>query len=251
MEAQIMTPCIQKTLIRLALFSIFSTTLVSQVFAENVAPIAVQWTPVTLQQAMGKIPVGDPVRGAEVHKDFFCASCHGDKGVSPSLNWPHLASQKASYTAKMMLDYQRALRLEGRRAALMRDIALMLTPQQISDVAAFYAQQTAPRDEETPRPQAEKGEKDVDARQLVRKGDRDRLITPCASCHGASGQGGLREVPSLAGQNPLYFVSTLLDYQSGVRNNDNVKGMRFFAAKLSRSEIEMLAAYYADLGLHK
>jgi cytochrome c553 len=45
----------------------------------------------------------------------------------------------------------------------------------------------------------------------------------------------------------LYFVRTLLDYQSGVRHNDSAKGMSAFAKKLSRREIEALATYYADL----
>jgi cytochrome c553 len=81
----------------------------------------------------------------------------------------------------------------------------------------------------------------------VRQGDPKRLITPCASCHGTSGQGGNREAPALAGQNPLYLVRTLLDYHNGVRANDSLKGMQVFAHKLTRQEVESLAAYYADL----
>ena len=209
------------------------------------APTAKAWTPAALRGALTALPAGDAERGRVVNQQLFCASCHGAKGVAPTQNWPHLAGQKAAYTAKMMLDYQSSLRLENKGAALMHDIAVMMTPQQIADVSAFYAAQPAPRDDGTPRPQVV--DRGMSAEQLVRKGDPTRLLTPCASCHGVKGQGGKLEASALAGQNPLYFTRTLLNYQSGVRHNDAAKGMRAFAKKLTRSEIEALATYYADL----
>jgi cytochrome c553 len=205
------------------------------------------WTPGSLRQALNSLPKGDAAVGQKVHQQLFCASCHGAIGVAPTQNWPHLAGQKAAYTAKMLLDYQSGLRREGKRAELMHDIAVMMSPQQIADVSAFYALQSAPRNDGTPRPAAQKAHQDVDAAQLVRKGDPSRLLTACASCHGVVGQGGNREASALAGQNPLYFVRTLLDYQSGLRANDSAKGMSTFAKKLTRTEIESLATYYADL----
>jgi cytochrome c553 len=208
------------------------------------APAAKAWTPATLRGALAALPKGDADRGRVVNQQLFCASCHGDTGVAPTQNWPHLAGQKAAYTAKMMLDYQRRLRSENKGAALMHDLAVMMTPQQIADVSAFYAAQPAPRDDGTPRPTAGQG---LSAEQLVRKGDPARLLTPCASCHGVKGQGGKLEASALAGQNPLYFTRTLLHYQSGLRANDAAKGMSHFAKKLTRGEIDALAAYYADL----
>lgn len=213
------------------------------------APAAKAWTPATLRGALAALPQGDAERGRVVNQQLFCASCHGDKGVAPTQNWPHLAGQKAAYTAKMMLDYQSRLRHENQGAALMHDVAVMMTPQQIADVSAFYAGQPAPRDDGTPRPVA-LGQ-GLTAEQLVRKGDPTRLLTPCASCHGVKGQGGKLEASALAGQNPLYFARTLLHYQSGVRANDAAKGMSHFAKKLTRGEIDALAAYYADLPVKK
>jgi cytochrome c553 len=207
--------------------------------------VAKPWTPATLRSALSALPKGDPVRGREVNQQLFCASCHGDQGQAPTLNWPHMAGQRADYTAKMLLDYQSRRRLENKGAELMHDIAVMMTPQQIADVSAFYATLPAPRDDGTPRPAART--EGLSAEQLVRKGDPARLITPCASCHGVQGQGGKLEASALAGQNPQYLVRTLLDYQSGLRHNDAAKGMRAFAKRLTRSEIDALARYYADL----
>lgn len=209
------------------------------------APVAKAWTPATLRQALAALPQGDAERGRVVNQQLFCASCHGDSGVAPTQNWPHLAGQKAAYTAKTLLDYQSRLRREDQGAALMHDIAVLLTPQQIADVSAFYAAQPAPQGDGTPRPAADG--KGLTAEQLVKKGDPARLLTPCASCHGVKGQGGKLEASALAGQNPLYFTRTLLHYQSGQRANDAAKGMSAFARKLTRGEIDALAAYYADL----
>lgn len=211
------------------------------------APAAKAWTSATLRGALSALPPSDAERGRVVNQQLFCASCHGDTGVAPTQNWPHLAGQKAAYTAKMLLDYQSRLRSENKGAALMHDIAVMLTPQQIADVSAFYAAQPAPRDDATPRPVAE----GLLAAQLVKKGDPSRLLTPCASCHGVKGQGGKLEASALAGQNPLYVTRTLLNYQSGVRANDAARGMSAFAKKLTRNEINALATYYADLPVTK
>lgn len=221
----------------------------SDTTATHGQPIATAkaWTPATLRTALGSLPTGNAQAGQVAHDQLFCASCHGDKGVAPTQNWPHLAGQRAAYTAKMLLDYQDKRRLEGQRAELMHDIAVLMTPQQIADVSAFYAAQPAPRNDGTPRPSAQAAAHGVPAQTLVRHGDKTRLITPCASCHGVVGQGGKLEASALAGQNPLYLVRTLLDYQSGLRHNDSAKGMQAFAKKLSRSEIEALATYYADL----
>lgn len=212
-------------------------------------PAAKPWTPATLRSALSALPKGDPVRGREVNQQMFCASCHGDQGQAPTLNWPHLAGQRAAYTAKMLMDYQSRRRLENRGAELMHDIALMMTPQQIADVSAFYAMLPAPQGDRTPRPVIKGG--GLSAEQLVKKGDPARLLTPCASCHGVQGQGGKLEASALAGQNPHYLVRTLLDYQSGLRHNDAAKGMRAFAKRLTRSEIDALASYYADLPVKK
>lgn len=209
------------------------------------APAAKPWTPASLRTALAALPPGEAERGRVVNQQLFCASCHGDTGVAPTQNWPHLAGQKAAYTAKMLLDYQSRLRAENHGAALMHDIAVMMTPQQIADVSAFYAVQPAPRDDGTPRPAA--ATQGLSAEQLVKKGDPARLLTPCASCHGVQGQGGKLEASALAGQNPLYLTRTLLNYQSGKRANDAARGMSAFAKKLSRSEIDALAAYYAEL----
>lgn len=218
--------------------------------AGHAAPTSVEnWTSASLRKALDAMPAGDTERGRELNQTLFCASCHGNEGVAPSMNWPHLAGQKADYTIKMMLDYQSGLRHEGLRARLMHHVAVLVSAQEIADLAAFYASLPAPAEAVTPRPEVRLAASDLPAEILVRKGDPGRLITPCASCHGATGEGGRREAPELAGQNPMYFVRTMHDYHEGVRANDGKKTMRAFAYRLTPAEIDDLANYYADLPL--
>jgi cytochrome c553 len=212
------------------------------------APAAL--SPGELRTLLATLPTGDPARGERLHTEQFCASCHGAKGVAPTPNWPHVAGQRAAYTVKMLVDYQRGIRAEGERAALMHAVTRDMPAQDMADLAAWYATLPLPHEAETPRPKTTVAAADV--QQLVRKGDPTRLITPCASCHGAQGQGGTgdgKASPALAGQNPQYFVRTMQQFHGDVRTNDPKRGMRAFAQRLSDAEVAALASYYADLTL--
>ena len=65
----------------------------------------------------------------------------------------------------------------------------------------------------------------------------------CAACHGIDGATPTTpDYPKLAGQYPDYLSKALRDYKSGARKNPIMAG---FAATLSTSDIDNLAAYYA------
>ncbi len=64
-----------------------------------------------------------------------CAACHGANGVSVTDTIPNLAGQKAAYLEAQL----RALKSGARRNAVMNAIATQLSPQEISNVAAFFA----------------------------------------------------------------------------------------------------------------
>ncbi|MEW6445113.1 MAG: c-type cytochrome [Pseudomonadota bacterium] len=195
------------------------------------------WTPASLSQALQTMPKGNAVHGKQLHGERFCASCHGVAGESVSMNWPSLAGQRAEYTYKMLLDYQSRLRREDDRADLMVVSVHGLSKQDMADLAAYYAAQTLPR---------ASAKADADIEKLVRKGDPERLVTPCAACHGLRGQGGINESPALAGMSSDYFIRTMKAYREGHRHNDSAQAMRAFAKPLTDAEIAALAAYYAE-----
>jgi cytochrome c553 len=65
----------------------------------------------------------------------------------------------------------------------------------------------------------------------------------CQACHGLDGNSQIADNPKLGGQYPDYLAKALRDYQSGLRKNPVMAG---FVDKLSKQEIENLAAYYAS-----
>jgi cytochrome c553 len=76
----------------------------------------------------------------------------------------------------------------------------------------------------------------------------DTLVAVCASCHGEHGRQSL--VPGwgrLAGQNERYLAYALALYREGGRSGRNAGLMQPYAAVLSDTEIERLAAYYSGL----
>jgi cytochrome c553 len=118
-----------------------------------------------------------------------------------------------------------------------------LTDEQLAALAAWYAKQ--------PIAEVEVDKEETvseDTMKLVFRGDKTRLIQPCASCHGPRGKGAIIDVPAIAGQNVKYFVNTMKDYAKDKRANDVYSRMRIIAKALTREEIEELAVYYARLG---
>jgi cytochrome c553 len=65
----------------------------------------------------------------------------------------------------------------------------------------------------------------------------------CQACHGLDGNSPIADNPKLGGQYPDYLAKALRDYQSGLRKNPVMAG---FVDKLSKQDIENLAAYYSS-----
>ena len=69
-----------------------------------------------------------------------CAACHGAAGVSVSDAIPNLAGQRVAYLENQL----KALKDGSRKNAIMNAIASQLSPDDIANVAVFFASQTAP-----------------------------------------------------------------------------------------------------------
>ena len=126
---------------------------------------------------------------------------------------------------------------------LSAEIDNALTDEQLASLAAWYARQPIPAVEVDPDDTVSEA-----TIELVYRGDKTRMIQPCASCHGPRGEGAIIDVPAISGQNVRYFVDTMKDYAREKRANDIYSRMRIIAKALTRDEIEELAVYYARLG---
>src|SRR5262245_35753780 len=90
------------------------------------------WTPEVLQ-----ILARADVANGRYRDHETCVACHGEDGVSPSPEFPHLAGQSGTAIYKQLYDYRTGSRVHP----LMTGIAKALDESAIADVAAYYAGQ--------------------------------------------------------------------------------------------------------------
>jgi cytochrome c553 len=188
----------------------------------------------------GDARIGSEIETVETEDVNACTDCHGKGGAKPDRDkHPTLAGQVAAYTYKQLKDYKDGKR-DNRR---MNEAVERLSEEQLAALAAWYAQQPLPMVEVDPEDEVSDA-----TLELVFRGDKSRMIQPCASCHGRNGQGAIIDVPAIAGQNVKYFYETMKDYADDKRTNDIYSRMRIIAKALTRDEIKELATYYARLG---
>lgn len=176
----------------------------------------------------------DPARGEALAKSQRCHRCHGDAGVSEDPEDINIAGMSSSYAYKQLTDY----RDKKRDSRDMYKTVRELDARQLADLAAWYATLE-------PAQAAADHNRDPEVLRLVFKGDPERMIKACASCHGRKGRGGQFDHPALAGQHRAYLVLSLNEFREGDRENDIYARMRHIAEALTEEEIEGLAAYYA------
>jgi len=153
-----------------------------------------------------------------------CASCHGDKGVSPNDTWPNLAGQHAAYLVRILTAYKTG----DQKDVAMTPLAQQLSNADIQNLAAYYSKLSC----EAPPSKPTAG--DVVAGKALSKN--------CIACHGETGIGGNPAWPNLAGQKPSYLTNALKAFRTGLRKDPMMAGV---ARGLSDGDIANLAAYYA------
>ncbi|MDR3353292.1 MAG: cytochrome c4 [Zoogloeaceae bacterium] len=185
---------------------------------------------------------GDPAAGKLKSDTERCQECHGSDGngdmgdgVGNLGKFPKLAGQKAEYLIKQLQDFRAGERKNDDQMPMM---AKSISDADMADISAYFASLPVMRGEKSAA-DLEKG------RKLYMKGDPERYILPCQSCHGEAGRGGADEtIPSVGGQHRRYLVKQLSEFKKTVRQN-SPDAMNQIAAALSDEEIEALADYLA------
>ena len=187
----------------------------------------------------------DPSRGAIIAAQGTaagapgCAQCHAFNGASDGTGaFPRIAGQSRDYLVEQLRDFGAGERVN----AIMSPIAKALSPQEIVDVAAYYAALDPPF---LPLRSADpalvkQGE------QLAKVGSAARNIQACDNCHGPGGSGEPPAIPYLAGQYAPYIAFELRMWQRGFRKN-STNQMGQVVKQLSEQEIAALAAYYQQV----
>jgi cytochrome c553 len=170
-------------------------------------------------------------------KAATCSACHGMDGNSVNPEWPSLAGQHPSYIVKQLQDFKAGTR----QNPLMSPMAMILSDEDMADLAAYFASQTM-RGGETDPGKLKLGQR------VYRSGNVNGQVMACAACHGPSGRGNAPAAfPSVQGQHATYIAAQLRAYKAGTRNTDPNQMMRDIAAQLSEEEIDAVASYMQGL----
>lgn len=189
---------------------------------------------------------GDPLAGKWKSENERCQECHGSDGhghghidgTGKIVKFAKLAGQYPEYLWKQIRDF----RSGARKDDFMQMMAKSVDDQDMADILAYFSSQSKMVGEVP-------GESEI-AKALFFKGDVQRGVIACASCHGTNGRGindGKVLVPSIAGQEWRYLQKQLLDWRSGQRKNAPDGVMNSIMKPLTDSEVDALANYLSGL----
>jgi cytochrome c553 len=172
-------------------------------------------------------PAADAKSGQAIARTD-CVACHGMDGKGVTKDIPNLAAQVEDYLVAALNAYK-----TGKRShAALRDMTANMSEQEMKNVAAYYANLPPVKSEAVaPTPGIE--EKGREAAQA------------CAGCHGVDGNSTTPGIPTLAGQQPLYFISAVKDYLNGDRKMASKEKTAMVKA-LNQVDIEAMALYFAS-----
>ena len=196
--------------------------------------------------ATSALAAGSPFKGdatkAQSIVNQVCASCHASDGNSQIAANPKLAGQVPEYLYKQLANFKPA---QGKKAerenAVMAGMVANLSPEDMRNLAAYFAEQKA-------KPGLANS-KDLVAlgQRIYRGGIAQESVPACASCHGPNGAGMPAQYPRLSGQHATYIETQLKAFRAGTRANDAAASMRSIAIRLSDREIAAVADYIAGL----
>lgn len=173
---------------------------------------------------------GDPSRGITA-----CASCHGPDGNTVAQVTPKLASQHAAYIVKQLTEFKSGARVNP----VMSLMAKNLTPEEISNIAAYVSTQPL-------KPAAAKNKDTVElGKKIFRGGIKEKNVPACNGCHGPAGAGIPAQFARIGGQNEDYVEAQLNGFSAGTRSNNAI--MATIAARMSPNEIKAVSDYVAGL----
>jgi len=175
---------------------------------------------------------GDATAGKS--KAAACAACHMADGNSMIPNFPKIAGQHESYIVKQLTEFKAGTRKD----ATMLGMTAALSEQDMADIGAFFASQSAGIGSANAE-QAAMGKK------VYQAGNKESGLSACMACHGPAGKGNAgAKFPSLNGQHAIYTIKQLKDFRSGARSNVM---MNDIAAKMSDAEINSVAEFIQGL----
>jgi cytochrome c553 len=181
-------------------------------------------------------PVAKPdLKKGEAISTQVCAACHTADGNRGAPANPIIAGQHPEYLVKQLSEFK-----EGKRVnAVMQGFASQLSPDDMKNVAAFYASKNAKPGFAKNKDLVKLGEK------IYRGGISEKGVPACAGCHSPTGAGIPSQYPRLSGQHSDYTEAQLNAFRLGGRKNN--PQMSAIAYAMNEREIKAVADYIAGL----
>jgi cytochrome c553 len=157
-----------------------------------------------------------------------CKACHGldGKGTAPAI--PNLAGQSERYLITSLAEYR-----DGKRShAALRELATRMSDSEARNVAAYYAALEAVENTTNTRDQENSP---YESGKIA--------AAACGNCHGENGNSTTPGTPSLAGQQPRYFVTAVHEYLTGAREAAPMHGL---LRDMDRLTLDNVALYFAS-----
>ena len=189
-------------------------------------------------RALTEVAIDDDAEVPDVVR-ARCVQCHGVDGRGRLDAFPILAGQREAVLEAALVAYAN----NDRHSGFMEVPASSMSAEQMREAAAYYAA----------LPGLGMGEgsgDDDDGARIAREGLPDRLIPPCASCHGPAEHGHATTYPILAGQNARYIREQLEIFEDGTRGGSPSAALMDPVAShvLRPEERRAIARYYEVLG---
>lgn len=172
-----------------------------------------------------------------------CTSCHGARGEgNAALQAPRLAGVGGAYLAEQLAAFAAGTRVNP----IMSPVAKRLTMPEQAAVAAYFSRlpPTYHVTEPSPTGTADASE----GAELAVRGKWADNLPGCTQCHGPAGIGVGGVFPPIIGLPSVYTVAQLEAWQHGRRPPGPLGLMAAVARRLSPSETEAVAEYFASLG---
>lgn len=185
-------------------------------------------------------PKGDLEKGKQIASQV-CLACHGidGNGTEPTNpEFPKLASKQPEYLLKQLKDFKAG----KRKNEIMAGMVANLTPDDMANLALYYAGQKA-------KPGVVKNPALVaQGKKIYMDGNPDAGVPACAGCHEVDAF-GYGFFPHLAGQHAEYTLLQLKRFNTGERDNDKGLAMQSVTAKMTEQEMRSVAEYLAGAQL--
>ena len=167
-----------------------------------------------------------------------CAGCHGTNGQSGGPAMPTIAGMPAEYLETIMADFKSG----ERPSTIMGRIAKGYDKKETAAISKFFAKTTWMN--ATSAPQS-KNRTMVNAK-LAKKGKKLVKKAKCGKCHEDDGMLQDEDTPRMAGQWVDYLIFKMHDLKNAHLEVPQPKKMAKRIKKLSVSELESIAHFYAS-----